>query len=86
VFVRVIALLLAVMMMTGARGQVWASPDVTSVVDDAPDRDVPVQPASVAVPLPERREPVCIEAPRSPARGRLHAVFVFRPPRLFASR
>ncbi len=82
---RVIALLLAVMMMTGARAQVWASPDVTSVVDDAPDEGHAL-PVSVAVPLPERRELVCIEAPGSPARGRLHAVFVFRPPRLFASR
>jgi hypothetical protein len=86
VFVRVIALLLSVMMMMGARGQVCASPDVTSVVDDAPDLDTPVLPVPVAVPLPDLRKSVCIEAPLACARGRTHAVLVFRPPRLVASR
>jgi hypothetical protein len=52
VFVRVLALLLSVMMMTGAMGQVCASPDVTGVVDNAPDLDTPALPAPVAVPLP----------------------------------
>jgi len=84
--VRVLALLLSVMMMTGAMGQVCASPDVTGVVDNAPDLDTPALPAPVAVPLPDRREPVCIEAPLMCACGRMHAVLVFRPPRLVASR
>jgi len=86
VFVRVIALVLSVMMMTGAREQVCASPDVTSAVDDAPDLDTAVLPAPVDVPLPDRRSPVCVEAPLARACGRMHAVLVFRPPRLVASR
>jgi len=84
--VRVIALLLSVMMMTGAVGQVCASPDVTSAVDDAPDLDTPALPAPAVAPLPDLREPVSIEAPPACACGRMHAVLVFRPPRLVASR
>jgi len=86
VLVRILALWLAVMMMTGAAAQVWASPDVTSEIDDAPDLDTPDLPAPVPAPLPGLREPVSIEAPRSLGRGRLLALFVFRPPRLVASR
>lgn len=85
--VRILALLLAVLMMTGAAAQVHASPDVTSEIDDAPeDLDTPIVPAVVVVPRPGLRTPVSIEAPRSLGRGRLLAVFVFRPPRLVASR
>jgi hypothetical protein len=86
VLVRIIVLLLAVMMMTGNAAEVCASPDVASMVDDASNLDPPILPAEVTVPLPDRQEPVCIEAPRSPSCGRMHAVLVFRPPRLFASR
>jgi hypothetical protein len=85
VLVRAITLLLAVILMTGATGPMSASPDVASVVDDAPELDTPILPA-LDVPLPDLREPVSIEAPRSLARGRMHAVFVFRPPRRVASR
>ena len=87
---RVIALLLAVVMMTGAATQVCASPDVTGAVDavddDAPGPDPAVLPEPVAVPLPDLGEPVDRCAPRPAAPGRIHAVFVFRPPRLVASR
>jgi hypothetical protein len=87
VLARVLALLFAViMMMTAVAAHVCASPDVSSEVDDPPDLDSPILPAPVAVPRPDRREPVRIEAPRAFARGRLHAVVVFRPPRLVASR
>jgi hypothetical protein len=86
VVVRVIALVLSVLMMAGAMGQVCASPDVTTVVDDAPELDPAVLPAPVDVPLPDPRKSVCIEAPLACARGRTHAVLVFRPPRLVASR
>jgi hypothetical protein len=85
VIVQMIALLLAVLMMTGGTAQVCASPEVTSLVDDAPELDAPILPARVTAP-PVLREPVCIEAPRCLARGRTHAVFVFRPPRQVASR
>lgn len=86
--VRILALLLAVLMMTGAAAQVCAAPDVASEVeiDDVPELDTPVVPAPVAAPRPGLRAPVSIEAPRSLGRGRLLAVFVFRPPRLVASR
>jgi hypothetical protein len=87
VLVRVIALLLAVVMMTGAATQVCASPDVAGAVDDdAPGLDPAVLPEPVAVPLPDRREPVSTCAPRPVAPGRMHAVFVFRPPRPVTSR
>jgi hypothetical protein len=86
VVVRILALLLAVLMMTGAAAQVCASPDVVSQIDDAPDLETPVVPAVVVVPRPGLRTPISIEAPRSLGRGRLLAVFVFRPPRLVASR
>lgn len=90
-----IALLLAVVVVTGAAAQVWASPDTTSAPISAPtsaiDDDGPgLLPAvllePVAVPLPDRREPVGTCAPRRDVPGRLHAVFVFRPPRPVASR
>jgi hypothetical protein len=84
--VRILALLLAVIMMTGAAAQVCASPDTANEIDEALDLDMPALPAPVTVPLPDPREPVCIEAPCSLGRGRLLAVFVFRPPRLVASR
>ena len=90
---RAITLLLAIVMMTGALGQVCASSDATGAVavvavDDAdgPDLDTPILPAPVAAPLPGLQEPVCIEAPAARARGRMHAVIVFRPPRLVTSR
>lgn len=83
---RIVALLLAVLMMTGAAAQVCASPDVASEIDDAPDQEMPIVPAMVAAPRPGLGSPISIEAPRSLGRGRLLAVFVFRPPRLVASR
>ena len=100
---RVIALVLAVVMMTGAVAQVWASPDDAGAVagaapgsppgsppgsidDDGLALDPAVLPEIVAVPLPERREPVSTCAPDRDVPGRLHAVFVFRPPRPIASR
>jgi hypothetical protein len=84
--VRVIVLLLAVVMMTGATAQVaCASPDVMTAVDDAPDLGTPIVPDPAVIPVPERRMPVRIEA-LPPAHGRMHALLVFRPPRLIASR
>jgi hypothetical protein len=86
VLVRILALLLAVMMMTGTVAEVWASPDVTSVVDDTPDIDSPVPLAEVAPPMLEPRLSTCTSAPLLHSTGRMHAVLVFRPPRLVASR
>jgi len=80
-FARVIALLLAVMMMTAAAAQVYAQADTASEVDDAPDLMMPATPVPIAVAAPEGRDPARIEAPLSPACGRMHAVLVFRPPR-----
>jgi hypothetical protein len=87
VLVRVIALLLAVMMMTGAATQVCASPDVTSAVDDDfQSLDTPILPAPIVVPRPDRAQPVSACAPGTAVHGRRHAVLVFRPPRPVASR
>ena len=82
-----IVLLLAAVIMTGAMTQAaFASPDVVSAVDPASDVDTPVvpEPAVMSAPVPQR--PVRIEATQAPALGRMHAVLVFRPPRLVASR
>jgi hypothetical protein len=79
--VRLLALLLAVMMMTGTAAQVCASPDVAGAVDDAPDLVMPSLPEPVAVARPEHRPVVPIEAPPERAPGRTHAVLIFRPPR-----
>jgi hypothetical protein len=85
--VRVIVLLLAVIMMTGAMTQpASASPGVVTAVEPASDIDTPVMPEPVVLPAPERRAPVRIEAPPASTCGRTHAVLVFRPPRLVASR
>jgi hypothetical protein len=91
VLVRVIALLLAagimLGMMTGAATQLCASPDVSSAVDDdSSTLDPAVLPEAITVPLPDRRDRVSACAPVHGAPGRLHAAFVFRPPRLVASR
>lgn len=86
--VRLIALLLAVMMMTGMAAELRASgPAVAAIaLDDAPDLVMPSMPEPVAVVAPDHRPPVQIEAPDGPWPGRTHAVMIFRPPRLFASR
>ena len=81
---RVLALLLAVLVMVGAAAQAYAQPgpgDSTSVIDDAPDAVLPVAPAPVVVATPER--PAAARAVPLPARvfGRIHAVVIFRPPR-----
>jgi hypothetical protein len=81
VFARVVALLLAVMMMTGAAAQASALANPASEVDDAPYVVVPIAPEPVAVAIPERRAPARIEAPWAPACGRIHALVIFRPPR-----
>jgi hypothetical protein len=85
--VRVIALLLAVLMMTGGLAQVvCASPDVAAAIDDAADVDVAMVPVVATVMPPPRRARADVAVPPSPAHGRKHAVLVFRPPRGFASR
>jgi hypothetical protein len=91
VLARVIGLVLAIVMMTGAAVQVCASPGASSAAacaidDDPPALDPAVLPSVVAVPLPDRRVPAASCAPHQDAPGRLHAVFVFRPPRPIASR
>jgi len=78
--VRLIALLLAVMMMTGATAPAVGATDAISAVDDAQDHDAPLLPAPIAVVTPERRA-LGFLARSAPERGRLHAVRVFRPPR-----
>jgi len=85
--VRAIALLLAVLMLTGVAGQVAsASPDAVSAVDDVPDVDTPALVESAVMLAPERQPPICVDGPRASTHGRMHAVLVFRPPRLLASR
>jgi hypothetical protein len=85
--VRVIALLLAVLMLAGVAGQVAsASPDVVCAVDDVPDGDAPALVESAVMLVPELQLPIRFDGMRAPALGRMHAVLVFRPPRLLASR
>jgi hypothetical protein len=85
--VRVIVLLLAVTLMTGTMVQTaCASPDVVSAVEPAPDVDPPIMPDLALMPEPGGRAPDRSEVPTAPTRGRMHAVLVFRPPRLVASR
>jgi hypothetical protein len=79
--VRVLAWLLAVLMMTGTAAQVCASPDTAASIDDAPDLVMPATPEPVAVARPVYRPVAQIEAPRAPSLGRMHAVLIFRPPR-----
>jgi hypothetical protein len=85
--VRVIVLLLAVVMMAGIAGQAAsASPDAISAVDETPDVDTPVVVESAVVQIPERQPPMRVDGPAVPTHGRMHAVLVFRPPRLVTSR
>jgi len=80
--VRLIILLLAIALAMGATAQgVCAMPDVVSAVDDAPDGDTPVVPELTAAPAPEHCAAMRVELPQEPARGRLHQILVFRPPR-----
>ena len=82
---RLIAWLLAVIMMTAAAAQVCASQDVAgagaAASDDAPDVVMSAIPEPVAVARPEHRPIVQIEAPPERSLGRVHAVLIFRPPR-----
>jgi hypothetical protein len=87
--VRLIALLLTVMIMTAAsQGHLvaLASPDAMGSVDDIPGLDTPVVPEPVVMPVPESHEPCGSCAAASSGEGRIHAAFVFRPPRMIASR
>lgn len=85
--VRVIVLLLAVLMVTGLAGQAAsASPDAVSAVDETPDVDTPAVVESAVVQTPERQPQIRVAGPAIPTHGRMHAVQVFRPPRLVASR
>jgi hypothetical protein len=86
VAVRVIAWLLAVVMMTGAVIQADAAPmtassEVASASDDGLVQDPSILPVPVAVARPPRWEPVRLAAAPSISHGRAHGVRVFRPPR-----
>jgi hypothetical protein len=84
--VRLLALLLTVVMMTGAAAQAaWASPEVPMAIDDAPDVGTPLLPEPVVVSTPDRAQ-ARPHAHPLPAPGRRHAALVFRPPRPFAFR
>lgn len=85
---RVIAVLLAILMAAGlASSTVMASPDIAGWVgDDAPDVDPGVAPEPIAVaPTPRIAQRQIVALPAG-SPGRLHAAWVFRPPRRFASR
>jgi hypothetical protein len=86
VLVRIIVLLLAVLVVTGNAAEVCASPDVTSMLEEAPTPDPLILPVEVMVPGPSLQVPVRSDVPPVDSRGRRYAMFVFRPPRLFASR
>lgn len=87
VIVLLLAAIMAIGMMTGAMTQTaCATPGVACMVDPAFDVDTPVVPEPTVMSAPLHRVPVRIEAPQAPAHGRMHAVLVFRPPRLVASR
>ena len=81
--VRLLALLLAIVVAAGAASPVLAAaPDAVSQIDDsALDPEPALACAAVALVVPARRELPQIVAPREPSLGRLHAAWVFRPPR-----
>ncbi len=89
---RVIALLLAVVVasgavlaMVGASPAVAASLDVAGPVDDgAQDPEPAIAVVPIAVPAPVRRELQLVVAPPAELPGRLVLASVFRPPRRFA--
>ena len=87
VFARVFALLLGVVLLISATGQVVlaspeaAGPAATLVVDDVPDVDTPVAPEAAAWPVPVHPAPVSIDAPHGAGRGRMHTDLILRPPR-----
>jgi hypothetical protein len=84
---RVISFLLAVLMTAGIASPTVALADVTSLVDDdAMGGDPAIIVSPVVLARPARRELRPIVAPASESRGRLHGVWVFRPPRRVASR
>jgi hypothetical protein len=82
--VRVILVLLAVLLYAGQVAS--ASPDVICAVDEAPDVDTPALVESAVTLVPERQPPIRVAGTSAPPLGRMHAVLVFRPPRLLASR
>lgn len=86
VLVRLIALLLTVMMMTGGVEHALGSPDSMTAIDDASELDAPVVPVQVTVVAIHPREPFGPNAAAPPEVGRIHAALVFRPPRAAASR
>jgi hypothetical protein len=98
VLVRVVAWLLAVVIVTGTAARAHASLDAAGDVGyaaasvdgldglDGLDGMMPHGADPVAVATPDGPDPVRIEASRSLTRGRMHAVLIFRPPRLAASR
>jgi hypothetical protein len=91
VLARIFALLLAIGMVTGTATRAYASLDgafdVPSEIDDAVDAAVlPRVAEPIPVAVPQRPQPICSSAPGSPIGGRMHAVLIFRPPRLLASR
>jgi hypothetical protein len=79
---RIVALLLAIVMMAGTATQVCAAPgiDVAAAVDDGADVAAPSFSEPVAVARPDHRAAASIEAPEAPP-SRAHAVLIFRPPR-----
>jgi hypothetical protein len=82
---RIVALLLAIVVMVGTATELRGSDamaDVAGAVagDDAPDVVVPSLAEPVALARPDHRPIASIEAPAEPA-GRSHAVLIFRPPR-----
>ena len=84
--VRVITLLLAVIVMTGAATSVSAdlapADDITSVDGDASaDPVVAVVPADQLAAVPPRPISRFVSVPSTPEVGRMHAVSIFRPPR-----
>lgn len=87
-FARLVALLLTVIVMTGAASAAPADDhpagSVAAMVDNAPDSlelapMITVRTMALALPISQIVSPFAV-APR-PQTGRLHAVHVFRPPR-----
>ncbi|HEY0483098.1 MAG TPA: hypothetical protein VGD37_36505 [Kofleriaceae bacterium] len=81
--VRVLAVLLAILVAAGVASPVLGgSPDAAALVDDgAPDLDPAITASPIALVPPVRRELGAVIAPSEASPGRLHRVWVFRPPR-----
>lgn len=90
--VRLFALLLGIVLLIGATGQVvLAAADTvvsaaTLVIDDVPDVDTPGSAEPMAAAMPVCPAPISVQLLRVSVDGRMHTDMILRPPRFSSSR